>query len=862
MARGAKKVKKECFATRSWLSTFHFPPIPTKIPTTKKHDGFLFPLQFDRILRKITLFSFALLLIMTLPRKLAQVACRKFSPSTVLTGTAVSLTLLFADYRRRTHEEYRVRGGKSIFSKEEAFSPNVASCEFFLRDVPRKSRVARSKTIRRMKDTSTKETLRAKYNVRWKKPLGEGGFGTVYLGTDKSTKELVAVKKIPKKLTDNASFQKEMNAFLHIRQSGGHPNICGLRENFEEGDFYFLVLDLISGGEMFDHLCSNGAYSEADAARLVREVASALAFLHGTGIVHGDLKPENLMLSSEKSSHAVVKIVDFGCAQIIDSSTPLFEPAGVSVSRVSTPGYSPPEVLDKAKSQDLLDPSVDMFAMGVIIYIMLTGLHPFDLSGTSTNEDMNKRIQSKQPPPLRKSPITAHLSPSAIDLIQKLIDWNPKRRITAQQMLNHPWVQGETARTGKMADSDKRLSAYRAYKSRLEAKVFASMVEWSDNPQSVDVAKRSSLIERAFHMLDADQSGFITPGDLKNLNPKDTNFTKNDGGSDEDSQLSLSGFSDLISENMKSKYFPAGHTVYREGEKGHKMYFINSGRVEVSTKSGFRATTEQGDFFGEGALLNPRAIRSSTIRCLTPVHVIEINREYFEKYMADGYDAKLSLREKDKARKRNIAKSILQLQKNMAQETVGKGQYFFKEGEAGSEVFIIEEGKADVSVGDHTVFTVHPGELCGEHAILFGRPRNTAARCASETCKLQVLKASAFLKLMKSYPAVKESIRHNASRRDFQKALVFATKKSFPTREKELREAFEDADYNKSGSIDLPDVYVMLKDFDDAFTDADIKEILSSLDLDGSGSVNWEEFKRIFGISDATKEAGTYRNHA
>ena len=105
---------------------------------------------------------------------------------------------------------------------------------------------------------------------------------------------VVAVKQISKKYTDDSAFEREMDAFLHIRKKGGHPNICGLRENFEEGGYYYLILDLIQGGEMFDHLVKDGAYSEADAARLVREVGSALSFLHGVGIVHSDLKPENL----------------------------------------------------------------------------------------------------------------------------------------------------------------------------------------------------------------------------------------------------------------------------------------------------------------------------------------------------------------------------------------------------------------------------------------------------------------------------------------------------------------------------------------------------------------------------------------
>lgn len=93
-----------------------------------------------------------------------------------------------------------------------------------------------------------------------------------------------------KEFTEHVEFQREMNALLQIRAHGGHPNICMLRENFDEEDDYLLVLDLVMGKEMFDHLIEHGAYSEADASRLVRQVASALDFIHGIGVVHADLK--------------------------------------------------------------------------------------------------------------------------------------------------------------------------------------------------------------------------------------------------------------------------------------------------------------------------------------------------------------------------------------------------------------------------------------------------------------------------------------------------------------------------------------------------------------------------------------------
>jgi serine/threonine protein kinase len=535
------------------------------------------------------------------PRRVAVKASRrKLFQNRAVIGAALSL-VVFAEYERRNaaddvRQDSQIQNSFSRRKARELLSTllgdvNSTSCEFL-----GPIRLTRHGTIQHMQETSSRMSLKLKYDVQWRNPLGEGGFGAVYLATDRKTKEKVAVKKIPKRLTNDVSFQKEMNAFLQIRQGGGHPNICGIRENFDEGDHFYLVLDLVSGGEMFEFLCQNGPYSEADAARLVREVASALAFLHGIGCVHGDLKPENLMLSTENASDAVIKVVDFGCTQIIDEDSPFFDHSGSFVA-ANTPGYSPPEVVDKKKKLKTLSPSIDMWSLGVIVYIMLTGVHPFDLSGRSTDEEINELVMSGKPPRLRKSPITAHLSSSSIDLIEKLVHSNPKKRLTALQMLNHPWVRGETAKTGKIADSDKRLSAYKAIKSRLEAKVFASMVEWSDIPGDNDVAKRTSLIERSFQMLDPDHHGYITAKELSKLaHPDQKGGSAVDGG--EESQLSLSGFSDLLAENMRNTYFPAGHIVYREGDKGHKMYFINSGRVEVSTKDGFRTITNQGDFFG------------------------------------------------------------------------------------------------------------------------------------------------------------------------------------------------------------------------------------------------------------------------
>ena len=552
------------------------------------------------------------------------------------------------------------------------------------------------------------------------------------------------------------------------------------------------------------------------------------------------MKPENLMLSSENASDAVVKLVDFGCAQVLVENGQSFTRGGSN-----TPAYSPPEVLDQKRKSSTIDPSFDMWALGVILYVMLTGVHPFDLHGNASEAEIEHQIMTRRKPPLKNSPLTSHLSPDAVAVIEKLLNWDPHLRLSALELLADPWVRGDTARTKKMADSDKRLSAYRAFKTKLEAKVFADMISWSENEDNDEITKRTSLIERSFHLLDPAHKGYVTSADLHKL----TKESPSKSGED-DAPLSLSGFSDLLAENMKNRYFPKGHIVYHEGEEGNVMYFINSGSIEVYTLDGFsKVLRKPGDFFGEGALMHPMKIRSASIRCVTPVHAIEISREYFEKYLATEEGAMVNLREKDRTRKRQRAKTILGLQQNMQKKVFKKGDVIFKRGEEGSELYILESGEVDVSVDNHKVLSVQPGEMCGEHSLIMSRPRNVTAQCVTKECTLHALRARDFYALLESHPSLKTTVRDICLRRDFQKALCVRTKKAFPKTERQLRAAFQAVDTRKTGALELDEIESMILELDPTYTAKDIKDILVSLDLNASGTVTWEEFKRIFGMA-------------
>ena len=137
-------------------------------------------------------------------------------------------------------------------------------------------------------EKTTLDKVSDRYNVG--KPIGEGAYGMVYEAKRKNSNERVALKKISKKTVALEDFTREMSTLKAIHDAGGHMNIAGVQEIFEDSHDFFLVMELVSGGEMFEHLCRNGPYSELKAAMFMRELANALVFLHKQGIVHADLK--------------------------------------------------------------------------------------------------------------------------------------------------------------------------------------------------------------------------------------------------------------------------------------------------------------------------------------------------------------------------------------------------------------------------------------------------------------------------------------------------------------------------------------------------------------------------------------------
>ncbi|XP_051838072.1 calcium/calmodulin-dependent protein kinase type II subunit gamma isoform X23 [Antechinus flavipes] len=253
--------------------------------------------------------------------------------------------------------------------------------------------------------------------------LGKGAFSVVRRCVKKTSTQEYAAKIInTKKLSarDHQKLEREARICRLLK----HPNIVRLHDSISEEGFHYLVFDLVTGGELFEDIVAREYYSEADASHCIHQILESVNHIHQHDIVHRDLKPENLLLAS-KCKGAAVKLADFGLAiEVQGDQQAWFGFAG-------TPGYLSPEVLRK----DPYGKPVDIWACGVILYILLVGYPPF------WDEDQHKLYQQIKAGAYDfPSPEWDTVTPEAKNLINQMLTINPAKRITADQALKHPWV--------------------------------------------------------------------------------------------------------------------------------------------------------------------------------------------------------------------------------------------------------------------------------------------------------------------------------------------------------------------------------------------------------------------------------------
>ncbi|KAM9846198.1 calcium/calmodulin-dependent protein kinase type 1D [Aulostomus maculatus] len=280
-------------------------------------------------------------------------------------------------------------------------------------------------------DTSGGETWKKQVDdikkiFDFKEVLGTGAFSEVVLAQEKLTGRMFAVKCIPKKALKGkeSSIENEIAVLRKIK----HENIVALEDIYESPDHLYLIMQLVSGGELFDRIVEKGFYTEKDASTLIRQVLDAVNYLHKMGIVHRDLKPENLLYFNPQDGSKIM-ISDFGLSKMEGSGDVMSTACG-------TPGYVAPEVL----AQKPYSKAVDCWSIGVIAYILLCGYPPFyDENDSKLFEQILKADYEFD------APYWDDISDSAKDFISSLMEKDPTKRFTCEQALRHPWIAGDTA---------------------------------------------------------------------------------------------------------------------------------------------------------------------------------------------------------------------------------------------------------------------------------------------------------------------------------------------------------------------------------------------------------------------------------
>jgi calcium-dependent protein kinase len=329
-------------------------------------------------------------------------------------------------------------------------------------------------------------------DYRLGKVLGRGQFGTTRLAEDQNRGQKFACKSIAKgKLSckeDIEDVQREVQIMHHLK---GHPNVTYLRGAYEDKQNVHLVMDLCGGGELFDAIIKRGKYSEKDAADLIRTIVSVVAHCHNMGVIHRDLKPENFLLQTAKDDSPVL-CTDFGLSVF-------FKPGDRFKDVVGSAYYVAPEVLRRDYG-----PEADIWSCGVILYILLSGMPPF---WGDTENDIFKCILrgrldfQSQPWP--------SISGEAKACVARMLEMDPKKRATANEILADPWMKVNGCASDKPMD-DAIVSRLNSFANMNRFKKEAMKVIASNMPMDEITGLRN-----LFESIDTDKSGTITAQELK-----------------------------------------------------------------------------------------------------------------------------------------------------------------------------------------------------------------------------------------------------------------------------------------------------------------------------------------------------------
>ncbi|CAK9139092.1 unnamed protein product [Ilex paraguariensis] len=340
------------------------------------------------------------------------------------------------------------------------------------------------------------EDVRTLYTIG--KELGRGQFGVTHLCTHKQSGEQFACKTIAKRKLVNKEdiedVRREVQIMHHLT---GQPNIVELKGAYEDKHSVHLVMELCAGGELFDRIISKGHYTERAAASLLRTIVQIVHTCHSMGVIHRDLKPENFLLLN-KDENSPLKATDFGLSVF-------YKQGEVFKDIVGSAYYIAPEVLKRRYG-----PEVDIWSVGIMFYILLCGVPPFwaESEHGIFNAILRGHIDFTSDP-------WPSISPGAKDLVRKMLNSDPKQRLTAFQVLNHPWIKEDGEAPDTLLDNAVlgRLKQFRAMnkfkKVALRVPDEACVIAGCLSEEEI------MGLKQMFKGMDTDNSGTITLEELK-----------------------------------------------------------------------------------------------------------------------------------------------------------------------------------------------------------------------------------------------------------------------------------------------------------------------------------------------------------
>lgn len=355
--------------------------------------------------------------------------------------------------------------------------------------------------------------------------LGTGYYGTVKVGVPKSdTKKRYAIKSIDKSKLSEIKVS-QLSREIEILTTVDHPNIIKYYETFNDSNYFHIVMEYCTGGELLERIISKKYFSELETAEVVFKVSSAIAHCHSLGIVHRDLKPENILFES-KAEFSDLKIIDFGLSRKVE---------GTLSSLVGSPYYVAPEVLEGK-----YDEKCDCWSIGVIMYVLLSGGPPFY---SPDKAELYRKIKEEEPDFSHTR--WNRVSKEGKSLIRALLSKSKENRPSPDFILKSPWITAFMNGKYKMEDFDKEIL--------LNLKSFNDRSQFAKSVLKFVVKEMSNekieKLKHHFNILDKDKTGFINMEQLKNA----FSYCEVDIGNDE-LQALLKNKIDIKGDNQKLNY--------------------------------------------------------------------------------------------------------------------------------------------------------------------------------------------------------------------------------------------------------------------------------------------------------------------